>query len=120
MVIDFSLKEKVSGSDLINKIQIEKDFCHFNVQISGDFEDMWKKAFCYDALYNSNGFYAMEIIEQLKDAIEDMRAKRGEYIFLENGDGFCTYGSALTLLLKISYECNLHPDSTIEIITINS
>lgn len=74
---------------------------------------MWKKAGIYDALYNSNGKTAGDILEAVKAGLQDMNAKPEEYKLLNAEDGFGNYFGAVHFLFDLVKACEYYPKATI-------
>jgi hypothetical protein len=74
---------------------------------------MWEKAFVYDALYNSNGKLAEEILQDLKDGVEIMEGLPDEFIPLNPKNGWGDYYGALKFLKGFTDACERYPKSTI-------
>ena len=74
---------------------------------------MWSKAGVYDALYNSEGKQASEILESLKAGVADMTSNPEDYKELNPDNGWGSYESALYWLKQFTQACNSHPKAVI-------
>lgn len=75
--------------------------------------EMWIKAGCYDALYNSDGKKASETLPILHQAILHMSNNGPEYIQLNPANGWGSYEGALKFLKEWREICEQHPDMLI-------
>ena len=76
---------------------------------------MWSKAGVYDALYNSSGKKAKEILPELVNGILGMRNNPDEYKKLNPDNGWGDYDSALKFLRNFAKSCNEYPETIIGI-----
>ena len=83
--------------------------------ITHNLNHMWKKADIYDALYNSEGCEAQEILPILIDGLADMVANKEEYEKLNSPNGWGVYENAVPWLIELIQGCKDYPDSVIEV-----
>lgn len=76
---------------------------------------MWRKAGVYNALYNSEGQLAKDILEELKKGKEEMLAFPEEYKKLNPENGWGDYDSSLNFLNTIIMACEKWPHGIIHI-----
>jgi hypothetical protein len=76
---------------------------------------MWEKAGAYEALYESAGKMAGEVVEALEKGVADMESKPGEYILLNAKNGWGTYPTALKFLQEFTAACKQHPKAIINV-----
>ena len=87
MSLDFYLEEryiKIKLSDLTCEEREEESFWR---NITHNVAVMWRVAGCYDALYNSHGKKASEIIQSLTDALKDMTGNKKKYMAMNPPNG---------------------------------
>lgn len=87
----------------------------FSRNITHNVAPMWVKAGVYDALYNSEGKQAREIIETLSSGENNMLANSAEYIALNPSNGWGNYNGALDFLQGVLAACKEYPKATIRI-----
>lgn len=87
------------GLDIWLKVVKEVDV--FEANFTHNVTPMWRKAGIYDALYNSDGMTAFEVLPYLRGGLQDMRAKPDEYEALNAPNGWGTYKHALPWLEKL-------------------
>ncbi len=100
MSLDFYLEKRV---------EVYSGNCTHNVT------PMWHKAGCYDALYNSGGLEAKDIIPFLEKAVYEMEEKPSIYEKLNPENGWGSYTIALEYLREVLCACRENPDTTIRI-----
>ena len=105
MSLDIWLSIDTGGPELAS-LDISYNYTH-NVTF------MWAKAGCYDALYNSNGKLAREIIGDLRKAIIAMEEDPKAYKALNPKNGWGDYEGALAWLKALTDEFALNPNATI-------
>ena len=86
-----------------------------DMNITHNLTPMWKKAGIYDALYNSEGYEAQEILPILIDGLANMVANKEEYEKLNSPNGWGLYENAVPWLIKLIQGCKDYPDSVIEV-----
>lgn len=74
---------------------------------------MWKKAGCYDALYESDGKRAGEIIPELNAAFNKMISGIREYKELDPDNGWVDADGALSFLEEVLRACRTYPSAKI-------
>jgi len=115
MSLDFDLTEKyikIKLSDLTCEEYIETVYSR---NITHNVNIMWKESGCYEALYESDGKKAVEIIPILKDAIEKMGSDPEKYKKMNAPNGWGTYESAFNFLTNVFKACFENPNSIINI-----
>ena len=98
MSLDFSLVKEVASENYTHNVI-----------------EMWVKAGCYDALYNSEGRCAENLVPVLYAAIQDMLKRPAEYKALNPDNGWGDYDGALKFLLRIHEICLLFPSAIVSI-----
>ena len=86
-----------------------------DMNITHNLVPMWKKAGIYDALYNSEGIEAKEILPILIDGLEDMIKNKKEYEELNSPNGWGLYMNAVPWLIELIKGCKDNPDGIIEV-----
>jgi hypothetical protein len=74
---------------------------------------MWREAGIYDALYDSDGKRAGDIIETLRRGIADMEDRPEVYRAMNPKNGWGNYDGALNWLREWLAECVKHPNALI-------
>jgi len=87
----------------------------FDANFTHNVTPMWKKAGIYDALYNSHGMTAAEVLPALRSGLEDMRANRQAYTDLNASNGWGTYAHALPWLENLVESFEANPDGIIRV-----
>lgn len=87
----------------------------FSANYTHNVTNMWKKAGVYNALYNSQGKKAKDIIKVLERGIKRMKAKPEIYKALNSDNGWGSYETALPWLIKVLEACKLTPTAKIDI-----
>lgn len=75
--------------------------------------NMWREANVYDALYNSDGKKALDIIPVLEKGIKHMQENPKEYEAMNPENGWGSYETALPWLIDFCYSCKEYPDAII-------
>ena len=83
--------------------------------ITHNLTPMWDRAGVYDALYNSSGKKAKQIIKVLKKGLQQMTDYPEEYRGLNPENGWGDYDVAVLFLADICVACETHPESSIRI-----
>jgi hypothetical protein len=81
--------------------------------ITHNMSKMWNKAGVWDALYESHGKQAKDIIATLENGVADMAMKKGEYLPLNPENGWGSYEGALDFLSDYLAACKEYPLATI-------
>ena len=76
---------------------------------------MWSLAGCYDALYDSEGKLAREIVDCLRLALIKMEDCPDDYIALNPANGWGNYPGAVNFLRAVKDACAANPDGVIRI-----
>ena len=87
----------------------------YNGNYTHNVGSMWRKAGVYDALYNSAGVKAGELIDVLVAGWRDMNKSPAEYRELNPPNGWGDYDSAATFLADLIWACQKHPKAIIEV-----
>lgn len=74
---------------------------------------MWQDAGCYEALYNSEGKTAGEVLPALQAAILDMHRRPEHYRAMDSPNGWGVYARALPWLGRFASACKRHPKARI-------
>lgn len=82
-------------------LKVVKEVKVFDANFTHNVTSMWRKAGVYDALYNSEGMTAFEVLPYLRGGLDDMRAKPDEYAALDAPNGWGTYNNALPWLERL-------------------
>lgn len=90
---------------------VEVEHCDMN--ITHNVTGMWSLAGVYDALYNSQGKLARDILETLQIGIAHMERAPDAYIALEPENKWGTYQQALRWLKEFTAHCSAHPEAKI-------
>lgn len=81
--------------------------------ITHNVAQMWRRAGCYDALYESEGKPAAEILPALNKAVDDMAANPATYRELNPSNGWGNYEGALEYLRTFRDRCAEHPKALV-------
>jgi hypothetical protein len=76
---------------------------------------MWRKAGCYDALYNSQGKKASEVVGALRQARDAMLAHPEVYRALDPPNGWGKFDDAYPWLCEVVEHFTAHPDAIIRV-----
>lgn len=76
---------------------------------------MWRRAGCYEALYESHGKAALDVVPALEEAVRRMRAEPDEYRKLDAPNGWGVYEQALGWLENVLADCKAYPLAVIEV-----
>lgn len=87
--------------------------CIFDANYTHNVTPMWHLAGCYEALYESHGKQAREVLPAIHDALHRMRGNPAAYIKLNPKNGWGSYDTAVEWLAKLYVEFCKHPDATI-------
>jgi len=87
----------------------------YNGNYTHNVTPMWGKAGVYDALYNSEGKKAWEIIETLKKGYGNMLENPGEYKAMDPSNGWGSYKTALVFLEEVITACEDNPNAIVGI-----
>lgn len=86
-----------------------------NMNITHNLTPMWRKAGIYDALYNSEGMEANEVLSTLIDGLNDMIANPKEYEKLNSPNGWGLYENAVPWLSELIKGFKDNPKAIIEV-----
>lgn len=87
--------------------------CLFDENYTHNVTPMWKKAGVYNALYNSDGLHADDILDKLSRGVQDMESKPDEYKLFNPENEWGDYEGALEFLSEFYEACQEHPKSII-------
>lgn len=87
----------------------------FSANITHNVAPMWRKAGVMEALYESDGKLAGEVLEVLRAGLADMKAKPAEYKALNPSNGWGSYARAVPWLENFIEACAAHPKGVIRI-----
>ena len=76
---------------------------------------MWREAGVYEALYESAGKLACEIIPALERGVADMEARPSVYEAMNPENGWGSYDRALPWLRAVLAACRENPGATIRV-----
>ncbi|MDE1822128.1 MAG: hypothetical protein KGI98_14910 [Euryarchaeota archaeon] len=108
MSLDFYLVARVDG----RRVEV------FEVNITHNLVPMWKKAGVYDALYESEGKLARDILPLLREARTQMEDHPSEYEELNPENGWGDYEGALEFLCQVIRAAAKFPSTTTTTTTI--
>lgn len=83
--------------------------------ITHNLTDMWKALGIYDALYNSAGKTAKEVLPILEEGLQKMRKDPHEYKKYDSPNGWGLYENALPWLAELVADFAEYPDGVIDI-----
>lgn len=86
-----------------------------DANITHNLVPMWEKAGIYDALYNSEGLEAREVLPILIDGLTDMVANPKKYEKLNSPNGWGLYENAMPWLIELIEGFKDNPEAIIEI-----
>jgi len=85
----------------------------FSANYTHNVTNMWRHAGCYDALYESHGKQAKDILLVLEQAVEKMHAEPAVYMAMDSPNGWGQYVSALPFLERVAAACREYPKAII-------
>lgn len=85
----------------------------WSFNITHNLNRMWQWAGCYDALYNSEGRTARDVLPALRDALESLRTRPEEARIYSASNGWGTYDQAVPWLERVIEACEKHPATVI-------
>lgn len=110
MSLDFYLTASVdTGGERQHEITL------FDANATHNLTPMWRLAGCYDALYESHGKPAGEVLPALHNALTDMRTRPETYRPLNPSNGWGDYAGALRFLENVVAACREHPKAVIRV-----
>ena len=83
--------------------------------ITHNLSKMWREAGVYDALYNSEGKKAEDVIPTLEKGLQLMIQKPSHFKQFDASNGWGTYENAVPWLAELIEEFKKYPDGIIEI-----
>jgi hypothetical protein len=86
----------------------------FEANYTSNVSPMWQKANVYNALYESNGKMAGDILDNLKAWVKFMEENPVEFLPLNPSNGWGDYYGALKFLKDLAEVCEEHPKATIK------
>ena len=96
-------------------INLAKKEYLLNLNITHNLGAMWQEAGIYDALYNSAGMQASEVLPVLVNGLSDMIANPEKYKKLNSPNGWGLYENAVPWLAELIKGFNENPDAIIEV-----
>jgi hypothetical protein len=76
---------------------------------------MWRIAGCYEALYESEGKKASDVLPALLVAADHMEANAEQHLLLNPPNRWGSYDGALSWLRKVITACQENPDALIRV-----
>lgn len=83
--------------------------------ITHNLAPMWQAAGVYDALYESDGKKAKDVIPVLEKGLAEMKARPNFFKTLDSSNGWGTYKNAVPWLERLIEEMKKYPDGKVEI-----
>ena len=83
--------------------------------ITHNLNKMWKEAGVYDALYNSEGKIASEVLPLLEEGLKKMLSEPERFEKFDSPNGWGLYKNAVPWLSKLISEFREYPDGVIEV-----
>jgi hypothetical protein len=105
MSLDIGLEIDTGGSE---RSSVGRSF-----NITHNVAKMWREAGCYEALYESAGKLASEVVPILKASLETMRADPVLYRTFNPENGWGNYEGAVRWLGEVIEEFEKHPKATV-------
>ena len=102
MSLDISLRATIETT------VVDKNITHNLAQ-------MWREAGVYDALYNSEGCIAGDLLPTLERGLRDMIANPSRFKHLSADNGWGTYEQAVPWLSELVREFKKYPEGIISI-----
>lgn len=110
MSLDYYLMAK---ADVGKPAPVELEL--FSRNITHNLGKMWREAGVYDALYNSDGDYAIQHIATLEGGLADMLLEPEKYKKLNPLNGWGDYEGAIEFLKEVLNRCREYPKAIIRI-----
>ena len=76
---------------------------------------MWEAAGVRDALYESDGKTAADILSVLEQGLEDMRADPARFEKFNASNGWGTYANAVPWLAELVLACRKYPSAVVRV-----
>ena len=105
MSLDVWLTETVTIKD---SVVVSKNITH-------NLGEMWRQLGVYDALYNSAGKKAKDVLPVMREGLRLMVENPGKYKRFSATNGWGTYEQALPWLIELVAEFEEHPNGVIGI-----
>ena len=86
-----------------------------NMNMTHNVAPMWRLARCFDALYESKGKLAGEVLPELKAALIDMQNYPAKYKELNPPNGWGDYDSAMYFLSQVIDNFKKYPKAIISV-----
>lgn len=106
MSLDFTLYSDNESNDVDNI---------YSGNYTHNVAKMWRRSGVYDALYNSEGKLAKDILPVLANGYEHMKENPSEYEELNPPNKWGSYEGALDYLKEVMDACRKYPNSKIAI-----
>ena len=85
----------------------------YSSNYTGNVWPMWEMSGCGDALYESDGKLASEIIPDLEHALPHMKANPDDYRALNPSNGWGNYEGAMDFVAQLLTACKEHPKASV-------
>ena len=102
MSIDFSLEQ-------LEPVEV------FSSNMTHNVCAMWIEAGCFDALYNSEGKHAKDVVNELTSGYKKMSLAPNIYKKLNPSNGWGDYDTALVWLKELIDACDAYPEAIVRI-----
>ena len=87
----------------------------YSANITHNLSRMWEAAGVRDALYESDGKTAADILSVLEQGLEDMRADPARFEKFNASNGWGTYGDAVPFLADLVLACRKNPSAVVRV-----
>lgn len=87
----------------------------YSANITHNLSRMWEAAGVRDALYESDGKTAADILPVLEQGLEDMRADPARFEKFNASNGWGTYGNAVPFLADLVLACRKNPSAVVRV-----
>ena len=111
MSLDISLVVFVDTGAIDGPVECEIYTCNYTHNVV----PMWKVASVYNALYESHGKQAGEIVSELQQGLNFMRANYAKMEELNPSNGWGSADSAISMLERFVQACIEHPKCQISV-----
>ena len=87
----------------------------YSANITHNLAPMWREAGCYEALYESAGKTAAEILPALRRALVELSTQPSKYKALDSPNGWGKWRDALPWLAELTEACENDPEHIVRI-----
>lgn len=87
----------------------------FAANITHNLVPMWSEAGVYEALYESGGRLARDILPALRSGLESMEADPPRFRLLDSPNGWGLYENAVPWLRRLVAACEDHPNAKVRV-----